>query len=341
MTLADVQIAPSLSNDRHAALIGLALACMLILVCLASLTFGLEAVAPSELWRVLTSQTHGDTAQIVELRWHRFAVAAAVGAALALSGVILQAVLRNPLAEPGVIGLNSGAALAAAFMLALTTGVASNFALAASAILGATCAVFLVTLLATSAGGIQPLRIILAGIAISALAGAALNAATLVGAPRRLPRLLTWLSGDMNGASAADGLLIWSVLFVSIPLLVFVACRLDIAMLDPVSAAGLGQRGNVSTYGFLALAAGLAGAATAVAGIIVFVGLIAPHIGRRLVGPLSRHLMPVAALLGALTVSVADLLGRTVSPPAQLPAGLICGLIGAPLFFVLMRRFHG
>ncbi|MEM9342049.1 MAG: iron ABC transporter permease [Pseudomonadota bacterium] len=342
MTTLNITPQTGWSPDRKALTVSLTLTAALLAMALASLCFGLTTMPPADIWATLMGDPPDvNSDRILTLRWHRLIVGIGVGICLALSGAILQAILRNPLVEPGVIGLNSGAALAAAFVLVLTTGAISNASLATAAILGATTAVALVTALAWSPGNLQPMRLILAGIAVASLAGALLTAAMLAGSPQRLPRLLVWLSGDLNGVSAKDAHLVWIALAGALPLVAFVARRLDIAMLDPVSGAGLGHRQRIITYALLGLAAALAGIATAVCGIVVFVGLVAPHLARRLTGPMNRRVLPAAALIGALIVSSADLFGRTIDPPTQLPAGLICGLIGAPFFFLLMRRHHG
>lgn len=330
-----------LSADRRATCVAALLLGGLAALGFASLTLGLEPIAPPQLWSILVGAETGDAALVAALRWQRFATAAGVGGALALSGAILQTALRNPLAEPGVIGLNAGAALAATLVLLATTGYVPGWMIALAAISGASAAVLLVTLLAWSADGVQPLRLILAGIALSALAGAIITAATLVGPPHRLPRLLVWLSGDLNGSNWADLSLVWTALLVAAPLLFVTMQRLDVAMLDPISGAGLGNRRGITLLFALFMAAALAGIATTVGGIVIFVGLIAPHLAHRLVGPVNRRRMPVSALIGALIVAGADLFGRLLDPPTQLPAGLICGVLGAPVFFLLMRHRDG
>ncbi|MEM1429156.1 MAG: iron ABC transporter permease [Pseudomonadota bacterium] len=331
----------AMSADRRATYVSVILMAALTVLAFASLTLGLEAISPGTLWSVLSGNETGDAAHIAELRWQRFATAAGIGAALALSGAILQTALRNPLAEPGVIGLSSGAALAATLVMLATTGYVATWQISLAAIVGSMAAVAAVTLLARSPNGVQPLRLILAGIAFSALAGAVITAATLVGPPHRLPRLLVWLSGDLNGSNWADLRLIWSVLLIAAPLIIVTMRRLDVAMLDPISGAGLGNRRGITLMLSLFMAASLAGVATTIGGIVIFVGLIAPHLAHRLVGPVNRRRMPVAALTGALIVAGADLFGRLLDPPTQLPAGLICGVIGAPFFFLLMRHRNG
>ena len=311
----------------------------LVLTVIGGLSLRLGLV-PVDLRDITGSFAGGERSVVVDLRFARFAVAAAVGAGLAISGTLMQAILRNPLVEPGVLGLNAGAALAAATVLMLTTGAVPQSWLAAAAIIGAICVMVLILGLAWRPGRHSPDRLILVGIAISALCAALLSALTLSGPPQRLPRLLSWLAGDLNGMTIAQTLLLAVMLVSAVPLVFWLHRKLDILALDRLSAAGLGLRAVWPIYVSLLLAALLAGFATSVAGIIAFVGLISPHMARQMVGPAHGWLVPVAALLGACIVSTADLTGRLVLMPDQLPAGLICTLIGAPYFFYLMSRRH-
>lgn len=302
------------------------------------LSLGAGGLEPGAIAGIWTGERALDP--VTAFRLPRVLVGIGAGAALALAGVLLQAVLRNPLVEPGVLGLNAGAALAAGLLLVFTSGAVLPGALAVAAVVGAASAMVIVVALAWSPAAADPIRLILSGIAIAALAGAALTAITLAGPPRRIQRLMVWLAGNLNGAGWSDVRLVWLTLLAAIPGLAVGARGLDVLMLDRGSAAGLGLRGRGPRYLYLAGAAILAGVATAAAGIIAFVGLVAPHIARQLVGAQARHLLPVAAVLGAVLVAAADLLGRAIDPPRQFPAGLICALIGAPYFFYLMRRRH-
>jgi iron complex transport system permease protein len=268
------------------------------------------------------------------LRLPRMLVAALVGCALGVAGAILQGLTRNPLAEPGILGISAGAGLVAVTLIVVVRDVPAGI-IPLAAFGGAVSVAGLIYLLAWR-GGDSPLRLILVGIGLGAICGALTTLMITFGDIYDVQRALIWLTGSVYGRSWEEfsALLPWVVVFM--PLALLLARDLNALNLGEDVARGLGSP-VASRRGLLLLAAvALAAASVAAAGTIGFVGLMAPHIGRRLVGPDHSGLLPTAGVLGALVVVTADLVGRTLFAPSELPVGLITAAIGAPFFIGLL-----
>lgn len=276
---------------------------------------------------------------IYDLRMPRLLLSILVGGALAVAGVVAQAIMRNPLAEPGILGINSGAALAIMIVIVGLDNVPAHLTPWAG-FLGAS--VMAATIYGLSwRNGSSSLRIILIGIGLSSMAGAMTTTLSTFGEIMDVQRALIWLAGSVYHADWAGvrTLALWLV--APLALTIVSARMLDLIQLGDPVAKGLGQRVNLVRALMIVLCTLISGAAVAAAGLIGFIGLVAPHLARRLVGPMHRKLLPVSALIGALLVLCADIVGRTVMVPAQLPAGLVVALIGAPFFgFLLWRHRH-
>ncbi|MGX1309586.1 iron complex transport system permease protein [Amorphus suaedae] len=315
---------------------------LLAALTVAGLAYGDHPVAPGDLLGLLLrpGEVPPHVAMIViDLRMPRLLLSMLVGAALAVAGTIAQAVLRNPLAEPGLLGINAGAALAVMIVMVGSEGVPAWLTPWAG-FLGASAMAAAIYGLSWRSGTTS-LRIILIGIGLGALAGAATTTLSTFGAITDVQRALIWLSGSVYHADwAGVGIL---ALWLALPLALTVASvrQLDLVRLGDDAAHGLGQRVNLVRALMIVLCTLISGAAVAVAGLIGFVGLIAPHVARRLVGPMHARVLPVSALIGALLVAAADFLGRTALGSVQLPAGVVTALIGAPFFgFLLWRHRH-
>ncbi|MBN9672217.1 FecCD family ABC transporter permease [Roseibium aggregatum] len=272
-----------------------------------------------------------------EFRLPRIVLAAIVGAALAVAGSVSQTVMRNPLAEPGLLGINSGAALAA--LLVIVFFERSDPALVSfSAFAGALGMAALIYVLSWRSGA-SSIRIILIGIGLSSMAGAASSFISLFGDLTTVQSAQTWLAGSVWNANW-DKVHVLAVWLLPAFIMVLLAHReLDLMSFDDMSASGLGMRVQAARAAMVLLCSLISAAAVAAAGLIGFVGLIAPHIARRLTGHRHCRVLPAAALVGASLLLGADLVGRTVIAPAQLPAGLMIVLIGAPFFaFLLWKR---
>lgn len=265
----------------------------------------------------------------------RIVAALLAGGALALSGTLVQASCRNPLAEPGLLGITGGAGLAV--VIGVTRGGLGRDALLALAVLGALAAFALVYLLSWK-GGLNSDRLVLIGIG-TWYGAAALSTYFLVRAnPWDTPRIFTWLSGSTYGRSWDDLIPVAIVLLVALPLSLALRRDLDLLSFDDDAPRLAGIRLERTRLLVLATGALLAATSVLAVGVVGFVGLVAPHAARALVGGRHRRVIPVAVLLGAILLGVADTIGRTAIAPSQIPAGLIVALLGAPYFVLLLAR---
>ena len=313
-----------------------ALTVALVLVSVVSLMLGDTKLLAGDILNWLTGQSGPVVSFVMDTRLPRVLAAVLAGAALALSGTIVQAVARNPLAEPGIIGVTGGAGLGAVIVITLAP-VASFWLVTAGGLTGAALASALVFGLAAS-GGLNNQRLILIGIGVSAGAAALVSMVIISTDPYNGAKALTWLSGSTYGRTLPQLVPLGVALVVSIPLLAVVDRELDILAQDDDTPRLLGIRLGRTRLLLLSISVVLAATAVAAVGVIGFVGLVAPHAARALVGGRHRLVLPTAALLGAILVGVADTLGRTVIAPAQLPAGLLTALVGAPYFVWLLWR---
>ncbi|GGM35645.1 iron-hydroxamate transporter permease subunit [Microbacterium saperdae] len=278
-------------------------------------------------------------ARALDERAPRIAAAVLAGAALALAGVAVQGTVRNPLAEPGLLGITAGAGLGAVIVVTTGFGGGGRPALITMAIVAGLLTFGLIALLAWR-GGLLPDRFVLVGIGCSYAISAVTAFLLLRSDPWETPRILTWLSGTTYGRSLPDVLPVAIVLLIAIPILLSMRRELDLLAIDEDTPRILGVPPERTRLGVLALAAVLAAVAVIAVGTVGFVGLVAPHLARTLVGARHGCVIPVAMVLGGLLVLVADTLGRTLIAPSQLPAGLMIALVGAPYFVWLLRRMR-
>ncbi|HJC60576.1 MAG TPA: iron ABC transporter permease [Candidatus Dietzia intestinigallinarum] len=310
---------------------------VLVVVVILSVTIGSRTVTWDEIGAALGGSTDGLGAAAVTKRLARTAMALLVGAALGLAGAVMQGVTRNPLADPGILGVTMGASLAvvtgiAWFGLWTYTGYIWT-AIAGAAI----AAVFVYIVGSLGRGGPTPLKLVLAGAATSAAASSFISAVVL---PRGdiAGGVRSWQIGGVGGASSEAIEQVLPFLVVGAAICLLAARPLNSLALGDDLAAGLGER-VLLTRALVALGAVLlCGAATAVAGPIAFVGLIVPHVCRLLVGVDHRWLLPFSALTGAVLVTVSDVVGRVVARPAEIDVGIITALVGAPVLIAIVRR---
>jgi iron complex transport system permease protein len=270
------------------------------------------------------------------LRLPRTIVAYLAGVGLAISGTILQGVIRNPLADPSLIGINAGASLAAVTLIVLVPSV-PLFALPLSAFGGALAVSVLIYLLAWDKGS-SPIRLILVGVGLDAISRALTTLMVTFGEINSVSQALVWLAGSVYGRTWEH---VWSLLpwlVVLVPLAFVLAKQLNALNLGDDVARSLGSQVEWQRGLLLVVSVALVGASVATAGTIAFVGLIAPHLGRQLVGPTHEGLIPVSALMGGLIVVLADWLGRVLFAPIELPCGVITAAVGAPYFLYLLVR---
>ncbi|AKZ53854.1 putative membrane transport protein [Streptomyces ambofaciens ATCC 23877] len=273
---------------------------------------------------------------VLDTRVPRVLAALSAGAALALAGTLVQAVTRNPLAEPSVLGVTGGGALGAV-ILVTTAPVAGTWGVAGAAFAGSGLTAVLVFGLAAR-GGFQQNRLVLVGIGVAAATTALISLLIVLTDPFNATKALTWLSGSTYGRTMPDIAPVALALAVGIVVAVVRRTELDLVSLDEDTPRLLGLRLGPGRLGFLLLSVVLSSTAVACAGTIAFVGLVAPHAARALVGRRHARVVPVALLLGAVLVCTADLIGRTVIAPAQLGAGLMTAVIGTPYFLYLLVR---
>jgi iron complex transport system permease protein len=278
---------------------------------------------------------------LFSVRLPRVLLAALVGGGLAVVGAVLQAVFRNPLADAGLLGVGGGAALGA--VLAVNLGLASAvfFALPLAAFAGAMTAVLTVYFIAGTSGRAGVESLLLTGIAVSALAGAGTSVLLVATEEFRVKTVLFWLAGGLEGRGWPHVQAGAAFVLVGAAALVALGRPLDVLSLGEEEAASLGLPVRAARLGLLGLASLVAGACTAVAGAVPFVGLMAPHALRPLVGPLARHLLPAAFLGGAILVVLADLGARTLSARYELPLGALTAFVGVPYFLVALRANAG
>ena len=306
-------------------------------LCVASVAFGVREVPLGDILAGLAGGTDGVAQAAVVARLPRTALALLVGAALALSGATMQAVTRNPLADPGILGVSGGAALAVVIGIAFF-GISDPYAFLAIAILGsAAAAVFVYAVGSLGGGGATPLKLALAGAAASA-AFMSLVSAVLLPRIDIAESFRFWQIGGVGGATWDRIAVIGPVLVVG-AVVVFACARgmNSLALGDDV-AAGLGEHVFRTRLVASAGAVILCGAATAIAGPIAFVGLVIPHFCRLLVGTDHRWLLPFSALAGAGLLVAADVIGRIVARPEEIEVGILTAFIGAPFFIWIVRR---
>ncbi|EPH1423961.1 FecCD family ABC transporter permease [Klebsiella aerogenes] len=321
----------------------LLLTLMLIAGSLIHLGLGARWIAPQTVLQALIEYDprNFDHRIIVDLRLVRLAAALLTGAALGVAGVLLQTVIRNPLGEPHILGLNAGASLAVVATSALGLSVGD---FPAARPLTAACGAALLfggimALASAGRGGATPLRITLCGVAISAFASA-VTAAILILDEQTLLAMRTWLAGDLAGLNWATLQAALVPALSGMGLALLLAPRLNVLALGDKVALGLGVNLVQTRLLGLAAIALLCGAAVAVAGPIGFVGLVVPHVVRRLITQDIRLALPLAAPVGALVLVLADIAARTIVAPQELATGAMTALVGAPLFiFIAARSF--
>ncbi|MET6878370.1 iron ABC transporter permease [Klebsiella pneumoniae] len=336
-----MSVAILLSARRRPRLALLLLTLLLIAASLVHLGLGARWIAPQTVLQALLEYDPRNFEQriIIDLRLVRLAAALLTGAALGVAGLLLQTVIRNPLGEPHILGLNAGASLA----VVATSALGLSFGAFPAGRLTAACGAGLLfggvmALASAGRGGATPLRITLCGVALSGFVSA-VTAAILILDEQTLLAMRTWLAGDLAGLN-------WSTLqtalvpaLIGLGVALIIAPRLNVLALGDKVALGLGVNlVQTRLLGLLAIAL-LCGAAVAVAGPIGFVGLVVPHVVRRLVTEDIRLALPLAAPVGALALVLADIAARTLVAPQELATGAMTALVGAPLFIFIAARF--
>ena len=309
---------------------------LLVLMALLNIGVGSVRLSVSEVIAAFGAHADPDHQVIVlDYRLVRTLLGMMVGAALAVAGVVAQAILYNPLASPGTLGITAGSGVGAVMIVMLVPQAATGL-LSAAAFTGGVLAAAVIYLVAYR-DGVDAIRLALVGVAVSALCGAGMNL-LLVSGDANLSTALVWLAGSLWGRDWTQFYSLVPWVAVLIPVTWCLSRKIEVLQLGDETAQGLGLRIQVLRLFLLAIVVALAGAAVSTAGTIGFVGLICPHIARGIVGNRYSMIIPVAAVSGALLVITADFLGRVVHPPLEIPAGIVTAVIGAPYFIYLMWR---
>lgn len=321
----------------NAALLG-ALCALVLLSTLLSMCLGAAPISPGEILPALLGRGEGTAAQIVRYaRLPRTCACLLAGSALAVSGAVIQSVLGNPLAAPNIIGVSSGAGFAAVLCGALAPAMMGAVPVAAFA--GALAAVLLVLFIAEKTGASR-LTLVLAGVAVSSMFSAGTDAVVTF-APDALAGWSDFRIGGLSNLTMARIIPAFWVILPAMLLIFSLAGELDVLLLGADTAQSLGLRSKPLRLALLALAAALAGAAVSFSGLLGFVGLIVPHIMRRLAGEDSLPLLTGCALGGAALLTLCDLLARLLFAPYELPVGIVLSLAGGPFFIWLLLRQRG
>lgn len=323
------------SLDRKKTLYIVASVIFLFIVSLVSMKLGSLDISYGELIKgIFINSNEGNMSIIRELRFPRIIIAVLVGGNLAICGVLLQVVVKNPLADPGITGISAGASLVAVLIMVLFPGLSNLKPILAFC--GGLISALLVFSIAYDKG-FSPLRIILAGVAINAMLSAMSSILTTVNSTG-ISSVTNWLNGSLATVTWSDAkiLVIYSLIGVLISFTLRQTCNL--MSLGDKTAKSLGVNINKQRVIISAVAVFLASISTGVAGIISFVGLIVPHIGRFLIGSDHKYLIPFSFTMGAILLLIADTVGRCLFVPYEIPVGLVMSVIGGPFFIFLLRR---
>ncbi len=309
------------------------LACIILL----SIMIGTVQFSAHEIFGLLKGELQGELVNqiIVNVRMPRVFTGVFVGMNLAVAGVLLQGILRNPMASPNIIGVNAGAGLAAVIIMTVLPGKIGAIPIAS--FMGALAAAFLIYLLSNTSGKSSTVHIVLAGIAVSNLMNAVTSALMMLNSDL-LEITYSWLLGSLSGRSWTAVHTIWPYSVLALMAALYISPKVNLFGLGDEVASSVGLPIRFYRILIMLTAAVLAGSAVSVAGTIGFVGLIAPHSARLLIGNDHRYLVPLSAIFGAILLIASDTVARTVFQPVELSVGIITSILGAPFFLLLLYK---
>jgi iron complex transport system permease protein len=320
------------------------LAILILILFIISLNMGVVRIAPMDVFKTLFGMgTPRDELVLVDFRLPRMLLALVIGAALAVSGAILQGVSKNDLADPGILGINTGAGFAVILFIYFFQGSMNNVStfgillMPLFALMGAVTAAFLIYVLAWKKG-IDPVRLILVGIGVNSGFAAVIIIFQLKMNPQDFMQAAVWLSGDIWGANWKFVSIISPLILLLLPFAFYKSHVLNLLNLGDQVATSLGIRVERERRFLLLVAVALAGFGVAAGGGIAFLGLVAPHIAKRLMGPKHQMFLPVTALLGSLLLLLADTLGKNILAPTEIPVGIVVAILSAPYFIYLLMK---
>lgn len=309
---------------------------LLVIAMICSIGFGSVKFSPVEIVKALAGYGEQVSDTILwDIRIPRVLLATVIGLNLAISGALLQAVMHNPLADPGLTGVSSGAAVAVLFILLVVPGYSSFIPVAAIA--GGGLAAIMVYALAWKKRGITPVRVILSGVAVNSIFGGIIGLLSILYSDK-LPAALQWLNGSMSGKGIGDVTVMLPYSAIGWIAALFCIRKANVLRLGEQAALNLGENINRIRLLISFVAVYLAAVSVSTVGMIGFVGLVVPHMARMIVGSDYRKLLPMSMGLGALVLLVADTAGRTLFAPLDIPAGIVMAVAGGPYFLYLMRK---
>ena len=345
---------PILKSQRRGPALLMGLLVLLVFIAIVSVGIGAVQISPVQTISILLSKIGVETDAaftplqenvLMQIRLPRVVLGLLIGAALGVAGTAIQGLFRNPLADPALIGISSGAAFFAAMMIVFSGSVLhfvdvllGHWSLPAAAFLGGFLTTLVIYRLATHNGVTSVPTMLLAGIAINALATAGVGILIFTANDAQLRDIAFWNLGSLGLADWNTVATIIPFVIITVVPLVLMARALNALLLGELEAEHLGYNTERIKQGIVVLVALAVGAGVAVSGIIGFVGLIVPHLIRLIIGPDHRYVLPGSLLLGAALLTAADLLARTVASPAEVPIGIVTALVGAPFFLYLLVR---
>jgi iron complex transport system permease protein len=333
-----------LTSTKRSWLVAASLFIAILLTLIISLNLGVMQISPVDVWKTLTGNGTSQSSLILfDFRLPRMVIALLIGAGMAVSGAILQSVTQNELADPGIIGINAGAGFAVVLSIYLfqsgtiTASTTSVFLLPAAALIGSVVAATLIYAISWK-NGVSPIRLILVGIGINAAFSALIIVFQLKMDPNDFTRATVWLSGNISGTdwTYVYALLPW--ILILLPYTFFKANTLNTMNLGDDIAKGLGTKVERERMLLLLAAVALAGSSVAVGGGIAFLGLVTPHLVKKLVGTRHQAILPITALMGGFLLLVADTVGRNILSPSEIPVGLVVSVIGGIYFIYLLIK---
>lgn len=311
---------------------------LMIVILLAAILFSIRvgsvSVSYKDIFDAFTSDAGGTAGIIRDIRIPRVLMAVVVGANLAVSGVLLQGVMRNPMADPGITGISSGASVVVMIVMLYFPGAASSVPI--FGFIGGILACMLIYSLAWKQG-LSAVRIVLAGVAVNSILGGVSSLISILNS-ESLSSVLTWLNGELGkkGWDKVGAIAVYSIIGLVLAMLVHRCC--DLLALGDKNTKSLGYNPNLLRILISAIAVFLAGISTAYVGVIGFIGLVVPHMSRMLMGSEHKYLIPFSGLLGAIVLLIADTIGRIVIAPYEIPVGVIMTVCGGPFFLYLLRK---
>ena len=326
---------------------------LLVIIMLCAIAFGLVQILPSEMFSSIKHFFNGEKqastyeSVFIDIRLPRVLLCAITGAILSVSGVLMQGLFRNPIVEPGLVGTSSGAALGAAIVFVMAPqfsptlkSIAGPLLMPVAAFLGALLATFAVYSLARNAKRVSIMSLLLVGIAINAVCLSGVGFMSYIARDAQARSITFWNLGSFSGASWQQVFIVGIVAAIIFILSLRYSKQLNALLLGEDEAAYLGVDTDKLKTRIMLLNTAMVAVATSFVGVISFVGLIVPHVLRLLIGSDNKRLLPASMLLGAALLTLADLCGRVVLAPAEVPIGIITSLVGAPIFIILLKKFN-